>query len=404
MPPAVTYPRYISHITQIRSLAPFLSFLLQSLLLLRPVLALAAQPGKAPPFRVTEYRWNGPGCSDDDLKKLEHDPDVEVLLLATAKITDAGIEYLKGMRKLKELSLNDTQITDAGLRQLQLQSHPDLKGLGFGRTRVTDAGLVYVGRMTTLRDLGLNGQTTDAGLKNILPLKRLEGLSIDHDNDITDVGMGYIGEFTNLEGLHLDSDQITDAGMAHLKGLTRLIRLTIRGSRITGAGLASLEGMKLLSDVTICCDRIGDDGVAHLRGCRHLNLILPSDRITDAGLAHLAGMEIYNLAIGGPKVTDAGLKHLGRVKGLWQLDLLRNTIKGSGLRYLKEQPRNVGERQLPQLQELSLSDATDETLKYVAELPHLERLGLLRPKCTDAGWAQLKKLATLTLYCHCASA
>ena len=42
--------------------------------------------------------------------------------------------------------------------------------------------------------------------------------------------------------------------------------------------------------------------------------------------------------IGGPKVTDAGLEHLKNVKGLSTLDLTRNTIKGSGLQFLKGLP------------------------------------------------------------------
>ena len=202
--------------------------------------------GNAPAFlaplrKLTEYSLDHPRHTDADLKQLEDHPDVEILRLGRATIsdagmaylkgmtqlavldlsntpiTDAGIDYLKGMKRLKELSLNDTQITDAAMRRLQLQSHPELVSLGVARTHVTDAGLVYVGRMITLLGLGLNDRTTDAGLKNILPLRRLAGLAIGFDNHITDVGMGYIGQFPNLEGLTVGSDQITDAGFAHLK-------------------------------------------------------------------------------------------------------------------------------------------------------------------------------------------
>ena len=44
---------------------------------------------------------------------------------------------------------------------------------------------------------------------------------------------------------------------------------------------------------------------------------------------------------------------------------------------------------------LYLRDATDETLRQVAELPKLQCLLLADPKCSDAGYASLKQKSSV---------
>ena len=186
-------------------------------------------------------------------------------------------------------------------------------------------------------------------------------------NQLTDDGIAHLQRLKNLSCLSLSSDRITDAGLDHLEGL-KFFSLTLRGNRITDAAVKHLHRLT------------ADRGIIQLAVC--------SDEITYDALATLAGMQINTLRIGGPKVTDAGLKHLQNVKGLWGLNLVRNTVKGSGLQYLKGHPNNKDQ---PRIAELYLSDVTDEGLKYVAELPYLNRLYLVKPKCTDGGYACLKK-------------
>ena len=45
--------------------------------------------------------------------------------MGETKITDAGLEHLKGLTGLRELDLVETQITDSGVQQLK-QSLPKL--------------------------------------------------------------------------------------------------------------------------------------------------------------------------------------------------------------------------------------------------------------------------------------
>ena len=44
---------------------------------------------------------------------------LEVLELKGTKITDTGLEHLKGLKRLQILSLFQTKVTDAGIERLQ---------------------------------------------------------------------------------------------------------------------------------------------------------------------------------------------------------------------------------------------------------------------------------------------
>ena len=69
---------------------------------------------------------------------------VEVLqvYLRGPKVTDAGLEHLKGLTSLTELVLQSEQITDVGLEQLK--GLTGLTELNLGNTKITDAGLAEI--------------------------------------------------------------------------------------------------------------------------------------------------------------------------------------------------------------------------------------------------------------------
>jgi hypothetical protein len=82
---------------------------------------------------ITLTGWDG-----TDYGLLKHVPDVVVLQIANNDVTDETLNYLVGMTQLKELDLNDSQITDAGLEILaQL---PALEIVRIRGTLVTDKG------------------------------------------------------------------------------------------------------------------------------------------------------------------------------------------------------------------------------------------------------------------------
>src|SRR5262249_23814159 len=85
------------------------------------------------------------------------------------------------------VDLYDTQITDAGLRELkELNS---LQELDLGRTAVTDIGLKELKGLKSLQRLSLfNTKVTDAGLKELKELKGLQRLGL-YNTKVTDMGV-----------------------------------------------------------------------------------------------------------------------------------------------------------------------------------------------------------------------
>ncbi|MDA1014941.1 MAG: protein translocase subunit SecD [Planctomycetota bacterium] len=82
-----------------------------------------------------------PQTTDEDLKNLvgRKMKKVEQIDLANTKITDEGLKYLSGLKSLQILNLSRTDITDAGLKQLT--DLPRLRSLSIGDTKVTDASV-----------------------------------------------------------------------------------------------------------------------------------------------------------------------------------------------------------------------------------------------------------------------
>lgn len=78
--------------------------------------------------------------TDDDLKVFRDLPRVErVWMVSCPRVTDRGLEHLRGARKLWWLDISDTPITDKGLEHLR--GHTGMRLLEMYSTRVTDDGL-----------------------------------------------------------------------------------------------------------------------------------------------------------------------------------------------------------------------------------------------------------------------
>jgi Leucine-rich repeat (LRR) protein len=119
------------------------------------------------------------------------DKAVVVVNLGITEVKDAELEHLKGLSKLRRLTLNDTPITDAGLDHIK--DLTSLQKLYLVDTKITDAGL-----------------------------ERLKGL-------------------TNLQILSLAGTQVSDAGLEHLKGMSGLKEVFLYGTKVGDDGAKQLK-------------------------------------------------------------------------------------------------------------------------------------------------------------------
>ncbi len=97
------------------------------------------------------------GWDQKDYSVLRQYPSAVVLQMANSDVTDATLIELKGLKQLRELDLNGSQVTDAGLKVLG-QELPALETLKLSGTAVTDAGLTEsLALMESLKRLDLRG-------------------------------------------------------------------------------------------------------------------------------------------------------------------------------------------------------------------------------------------------------
>lgn len=163
----------------------------------------------------------------------------EIWMVETEALTGLKPSRLS-KSNLTRLSLIDRNITDASLAR-QLEGITALRELVLQNTPITDAGLVHLKGLTSLERL-LLGKTniTDAGLVHLKDLAALKHLCM-HDTAISDAGLAQLQGLTSLETLCLGNTNITDAGLVHLQGLTSLKNLHVNGTKVTEAAVNALR-------------------------------------------------------------------------------------------------------------------------------------------------------------------
>ncbi|MBN2313863.1 MAG: hypothetical protein JXM79_08025, partial [Sedimentisphaerales bacterium] len=94
---------------------------------------------------------------------------------------DKGMNHIGHLRNLEWLFLEDTKITDNGIKKIE--SLPKLTTLHVSRTSLTDQALDSIIKMKTLQRLKLNEtKITDRGLRKLHGLKQLTYLEIHNTN------------------------------------------------------------------------------------------------------------------------------------------------------------------------------------------------------------------------------
>lgn len=206
--------------------------------------------------------------SDEGLRYLKGLGKLEFLgLWSNGQLTDKVLRHIKDLRQLKALRLEDAQITDEGLGKLKESGMLGrLEFLSLNRTQVTDAGLVHLAGSGELKELYLAGTGAgDEGLRHLAGLVKLEVLVLD-DTEVSDAGAAYLKGLTNLRVLHLRNTRIGDETVKYLKGLSNLRELWLGGTQVTDVGLVNVEGLTKLQSLDLTLTQVTDAGLVHLKG------------------------------------------------------------------------------------------------------------------------------------------
>ena len=151
---------------------------------------------------------------------------------------------------------NVVRVRDVAIRRLvdpadwmpHLKGLPALWSLSFQwHMRTTDAHMALLKDLTGLRELRIEqSQVSDAGLANLEGLRNLVVLSLGYDKKITDAGLAHLRGLTKIRDLDLSRTGISDSGLRELKDMQVLQTLDIAGTRITDDGLVHLKGLRML--------------------------------------------------------------------------------------------------------------------------------------------------------------
>jgi beta-lactamase regulating signal transducer with metallopeptidase domain len=116
--------------------------------------------------RIVSASLSSEKVTDENLARLAPLTDLHSLVLSRTKVTDAGLKHLQGMKQLQWLELEGTPIKGPGLANLV--GMEQLLSLRLGGTKVDDASLVHVMQLKGLRELWVQKtRITQAGLREL---------------------------------------------------------------------------------------------------------------------------------------------------------------------------------------------------------------------------------------------
>jgi len=157
---------------------------------------------------------------------------VELSLAATG-VSDEQLKDLSGLRHLRKLNLEATEISDLGVRHLARLS--ELTELSLNSTTVSDAGLARLAGMRKLRRLSLDNTYIEGlGVVHLQTLKELADLSL-RGSPVKDAGVAELSRIPSIRRLSLAYSDITSQGMAHLESLPALTELDRKSTRLNSS-------------------------------------------------------------------------------------------------------------------------------------------------------------------------
>ncbi|MBN2589469.1 MAG: hypothetical protein JXA96_06380 [Sedimentisphaerales bacterium] len=346
-------------------------------------------------------RRNTKKPNDESLKYICHLTSLKTLILEQTDITNEGLKSLTKIPSLKRLYFNSQTLDDSGLANIaEIKS---LKGLRFYSNKITNQGISYLTKLPLLEEFFPDSSNIDAEcMVHIAKMPRL-GYIVFPSNKFCDKKIISLKESSSLKKLEFLAPQISNEWLENLGKLNQVEYLAIKNIPLNDEDFKYLTSMSSLKSI-------------FLQGNRPFRQPI-SYSFTDAGLmvmSQMKSLESINLFYG--EFTDKGLEYLSKLNNLKTL-IIPNcySFTGSGLQYLTQlenlEHLNIGSYslkdvdlesmgQLKNLKKLILFNANNITNKGLAKLTglsSLENLELWAPKITTTGLNHLNALSNLTV-------
>jgi hypothetical protein len=265
--------------------------------------------------QITAVNFRASWVTDAEMRNVAKLPALASLDLSLTRVTDQGMQELRGLTGVVELNLRFAEyVTDEGLAAIK--SWKKLQRLVLHGTKVSDTSLEHIAGISTLETLDLGSvMLTDVALERLTVLPNLKALTIG-GNELGDAGLQALRQMPGLTYLDLSGRQGTDSnvwaismsdvGLEAVLTLTQLRELrfgcTSIGVGVEGARFATvsmmgitprwLEQMKALPKLQRLklqgCDRVDDTAVPILATYPSLQEVdLKGTSVTEKGLTAL---------------------------------------------------------------------------------------------------------------------
>ncbi len=288
--------------------------------------------------------------------------------------TNEDLELALAADNIGHLTVNRTRVSDRGL--LTISRHENLTYLDLSQNRLTDAALEHVGKLKKLKVLRLdNTSITGVGLRHLARLQNLEELSLA-DSPLQDAAMRHLSSLRGLRKLTLEKTPISGAGFAQVAGLNQLEEVSLSQAKCSDQGLSHLPEFPALKRIDLSETGAGNATLKALSKCGNLEEItLRGTSVSDEGLAYLSAMpHLRSLNLVRTAVSDNGLTHLGTTTTLEELLFARSAVRGPGICHLRNcvNLRDLNASTDP----LDAIEADQQTLTALARFPHLRFLNI----------------------------
>ncbi|QEL20871.1 protein kinase domain-containing protein [Limnoglobus roseus] len=256
---------------------------------------------------------------------------------------DADLDAFRALGSLTVVDIHHSAITDAGVEKLAgFPFAPKVTAL-FLRSSA-DGVFRAAAKFPALTHLAMGGSKgiTGAGLAHLAGTG-VEYLNLDGCPQLADAEMVHLKGMAKLRQVMFIFPPITDAGLKHIAAVQRLDSLQlVGGTNVTDAGIKHLEGMAFLGALEVSCPGFTPAVLQCVPKIKGLTAVVAVPNfpwrspVTDADLKPLAdakALERFDLRPSA--VTDTGLETLAQVKTLKELNLKGSKATAAGVRKLR---------------------------------------------------------------------
>jgi internalin A len=257
-----------------------------------------------------------PGCGTGDSAERK-----SLAALEKKSTVQASINAEQQVVSLKSASLLDADATT-------LREYPNLQKLVLSGSRVGKS-LTVLSDLTQLRELELeNTDITDAEMKSLAALSNLRVLNLAGCN-ITDEGLQQLKALTDLQSLNLNRTKIRGAGLASLTGLSKLETLSLQETELQASEITSLAGLSGLRILHLAKTPVDGALIPLLADLPNLErLYLDETNISDDDIPRLAAIlaektpQVKGLFFDDTALSDASIESFTGFSKLQNLALI----------------------------------------------------------------------------------